>query len=298
VNPEPDALIQYLAKDSQRPLPPALVVLTDALQARFGQSLVAILFYGSCMRTGEVRDAVVDLHVIIDDYSAYGSPLLSVLNRIIAPNVFYLHPRAQGMEVRAKYNVFALDHLRRLVGPRRLAVFSWARLAQRAAVVYSRDSASLAQVQAIRGQAVRTFARAAGPLCVPASQGPLFWQEALQLTFASELRAESAGRAAELVKQDVDYFTAVAAQLPDIAPPGRRSTARMAWALRAVVGKFGSVLRLLKGWYTFDGGLDYLVWKLERHSGQQIEIPARVRERPALHIWGFAWQLYRNGVFR
>lgn len=298
MNPDPDALIQYLAKDSQRPVPPALALLTDALQAHFGQSLIAVLFYGSCMRTGEVRDAVVDLHVIIENYGAYHSPLLAVLNRIIAPNVFYLRKHSQGMEVRAKYNVFALEHLRRLVGPRRLAVFSWARLAQRAAVVYSRDPASLSQVQAIRAQAVRTFARAAGPLCVPPSQGARFWQEALQLTFASELRAESAGRAAQLVAQDVDYFEAVAAQLPDTPAQSRQTAARLAWTLRAAIGKLGSVLRLLKGWYTFDGGLDYLVWKLERHSGQQIEIPARVRARPALHIWGFAWRLYRNGVFR
>ncbi|MGI9331126.1 MAG: hypothetical protein ACR2QB_10470 [Gammaproteobacteria bacterium] len=298
MNPDPDALIQYLTKDSQRLVPPALAVLTDALQSHFGQSLVAVLFYGSCMRTGQVRDAVVDLHVIIDDYGAYNSPLLAVLNRIIAPNVFYLSAQSEGMEVRAKYNVFALEHLRRLVGPRRLAVFSWARLAQRAAVLYSRDSASLDQVQAIRAQAVRTFAQAAGPLCAPPSQGALFWQEALQLTFASELRAESADRAAQLVAQDADYFEAVAAQLPDTRPPGGPTRAKLAWGLRAVVGKPGSVLRLLKGWYTFDGGLDYLVWKLERHSGQQIEIPPQVRARPVLHIWGFAWRLYRDGVFR
>ena len=298
MNPDPDALIEYLTKDSQRPVPPALVVLTDALQKRFGQALVAVLFYGSCMRTGEVRDAVIDLHVIIDRYSAYDSPLLAVLNRVIAPNVFYLRTHSQGMEVRAKYNVFALDHLRRLTGPRRLAVFSWARLAQRAVVVYTRDPASLGQVQAIRAQAVRTFARAARPLCPPPSQGALFWQEALQLTFASELRAESAGRAAQLVSQDADYFEAVAAQLPDTQAQSRQTTARLAWALRAVVGKIGSVLRLLKGWYTFDGGLDYLVWKLERHSGKRIEVPARVRARPALHIWAFAWRLYRDGVFR
>ena len=90
----------------------------------------------------------------------------------------------------------------------------------------------------------------------------------------------------------------VAAQLPDTQAQSRQTTARLAWALRAVVGKIGSVLRLLKGWYTFDGGLDYLVWKLERHSGKRIEVPARVRARPALHIWAFAWRLYRDGVFR
>jgi len=59
-----------------------------------------------------------------------------------------------------------------------------------------------------------------------------------------------------------------------------------------------SVLRLLKGLFTFEGGLDYIAWKLERHSGQTVEIPDKVRRRPLLHIWGLFWRLYRRGVFR
>ena len=57
-------------------------------------------------------------------------------------------------------------------------------------------------------------------------------------------------------------------------------------------------MRLVKALFTFEGGLDYIAWKLERHSGQVVEIPERVRRRPLLHIWGFAWQLRRRGVFK
>ncbi len=124
------------------------------------------------------------------------------------------------------------------------------------------------------------------------------WRDALGLTFGCELRAESPQRAAELVAQDKDYFEAVTAELQLPATQPAQFVPRARWWLRRLVGKCGSVLRLLKGWYTFDGGLDYLVWKLERHSGQQIDVPERVRRRPVLHIWGFAWRLYRDGVFR
>ena len=31
---------------------------------------------------------------------------------------------------------------------------------------------------------------------------------------------------------------------------------------------------------------------------RQIDVPERVRRQPILHIWGFAWRLYRDGVFR
>ena len=41
----------------------------------------------------------------------------------------------------------------------------------------------------------------------------------------------------------------------------------MAWRFRRLVGKVLSILRLAKGVFTFDGGVDYILWKIERHSG-------------------------------
>ena len=58
------------------------------------------------------------------------------------------------------------------------------------------------------------------------------------------------------------------------------------------------MLRLLKALFTFEGGLDYIAWKLERHSGQPVEIPDKVRPYPLIFIWGLFWQLYRRGIFR
>ena len=65
-----------------------------------------------------------------------------------------------------------------------------------------------------------------------------------------------------------------------------------------VVGKALSLARLVKGLATFDGAIDYIVWKLERHSGQHIEVPQRVRRRPWILVWTFAFDLWRRGIFR
>jgi hypothetical protein len=78
----------------------------------------------------------------------------------------------------------------------------------------------------------------------------------------------------------------------------KRRRARVAWPLRQVQGKVLSILRLLKALSTFEGGLDYLAWKLERHSGQEVVIPDRVKRFPLIFIWGLMWRLYRRGVFR
>lgn len=298
MNVDHDGLTRYLAADADRPAPAALASLTRALQSRFGDSLAVILFYGSCLRTGEIADSVIDLHVIIDDYRGYHSPLLAALNRMLAPNVFYLATNSGAQALRCKYNVFGLEHLPRLVAADRLAVFTWARFAQRSAVLYARDADALSRVHALRAQAVRTFAGATASAGGNTRDAVSFWRTALGLTFGCELRAESPQRAAQLVAQDSDYFQAITAELQLPAPQSGQLSARARWWLRRLVGKCGSLLRLLKGWYTFDGGLDYLVWKLERHSGRQIDVPERVRRRPVLHIWGFAWRLYRDGIFR
>ena len=298
MNVDHDGLTRYLAADAERPAPPELSCLTQALQERFGDALAVVLFYGSCLRTGEIADAVVDLHVIVDDYTAYRSTLLAVLNRLLAPNVFYLATSAGSQPVRCKYNVFSLRHLDKLVRPSRLAIFTWARFAQRSAVLYARDQAACDAVHSLRGRAVRTFAGAAAAAGADPHNAESFWCDALGLTFRCELRAESPQRAAELVAQDADYFRAITAELKLNKKPAATLAARAKWWLRRLVGKSGSIMRIIKGWYTFDGGLDYLIWKLERHSGRQIDVPERVRRRPVLHIWGFAWRLYQDGVFR
>lgn len=59
-----------------------------------------------------------------------------------------------------------------------------------------------------------------------------------------------------------------------------------------------SIMRLVKALFTFEGGLDYIAWKLERHSGEKIVIPDTVRRAPLIYLWGFFWGLYRRGIFK
>jgi hypothetical protein len=58
------------------------------------------------------------------------------------------------------------------------------------------------------------------------------------------------------------------------------------------------VLRLLKALFTFKGGIDYVLWKIERHSGVTIEVAPRLRRIPLIGIAVIFWRLYRRGAFR
>jgi hypothetical protein len=46
------------------------------------------------------------------------------------------------------------------------------------------------------------------------------------------------------------------------------------------------------------GGAEYILWKIERHSGVRIELSPFARRHPILAGWGAAWRLYRRGAFR
>jgi hypothetical protein len=54
----------------------------------------------------------------------------------------------------------------------------------------------------------------------------------------------------------------------------------------------------LKGALTFKGGLDYILWKIERHSGVRVEVGPKLRRLPPLAILVVFWRLYRKGAFR
>src|SRR3546814_12011358 len=81
----------------------------------------------------------------------------------------------------------------------------------------------------------------------------------------------------------------------DLAQAGRPG---FRWALRRVQGKLLSVARLCKAAFTFQGGAEYLLWKIERHSGVSIALTPWQRRHPLLASTVLFWRLYRPGAFR
>ena len=307
----------YPAPDGPAPeTAPALRALLAALQRRFGAGLQAVILYGSCLRSGDLTEGLVDLYALVDPTPrAEPRRWLRLAGRVLPPNVYYLEAPADGGTVRCKYAVLSLAQFERGTA-RWFQPYLWGRFAQPVRVVWADSAETEARLHAAFLEAGATLLHRALPALPPEGAVTDLWQGALALSYATELRAEGRGRAAELVGHGRDFYAAtIRALQPRLG--GRltvferdgtlcyrahvrasaRRLARLAWALRRVQGKTLSVARLIKGLFTFQGGLDYIAWKLSRHSGQTVEIPDKVRRRPLLHIWGFFLRLYRRGVF-
>lgn len=311
----PGALVKEVALQSARPVAPALHRLCERMIDRFGPAVAGVIFYGSCLRSGQPRVGLVDLYIVVDRYAAvYDSHLLRWLNALLPPNVFYHEcTDSDGATLRAKCAVLALQDLE-LGTSRWFHSYLWGRFAQPVRLVYARDDAARARIEYALAAAVVTLLERTLP-CLPARfDSAQCWQRALALSYTAELRPELPQRAAELVRHDLpDYCRRTAAAVSAVpnmlaaengdwyinrTPVRGRFSPAWGWRVRRGQGRLLTVLRLMKSAFTFENGVDYIAWKLERHTGVALELTPRQRRYPLLFGWRVLWRLLRQGALR
>jgi hypothetical protein len=317
VDPPPE-LINAISRQSDLPVSPAVGLLVDEILARHGECARAILFYGSCLRSGDELDGLVDLYLLVGDYRcAHTSRIQSFLNGLLPPNVYYLERALAGQVVRTKYAVLSLGDFQKGTSSRWFHSYLWGRFCQPTALVYARDHEVARLVHEGLAQSVLTFTRRVLPRVNSDFTARQMWGRGLELSYRAELRAERPEKGARLFDAAPDYYEKISrialnaivypveiVNHPDgisyraRIPAPRRFLSRLTWGLRSIQGKLLSVLRLLKAMTTFEGGVDYILWKIERHSGITVEVEPRLRRRPLLAMWILSWRLYRRGGFR
>ncbi|PKP72568.1 MAG: hypothetical protein CVT84_18065 [Alphaproteobacteria bacterium HGW-Alphaproteobacteria-6] len=304
------ARLGALIEADQAPLPAPARAMAEAIRARHGAAVQALLFYGSALREGEGAGRMLDFYVIVDRYrSLHGAGLAALAAWALPPSVHFLQiTDAGGQRLSSKYAVISEPAFHRRAGGGSLEPMLWARFAQPATI--------LADDPAIRARLVRTLARACRHFAAevaPLLRGPVgpdeLWRRGLMESYRTELRPERPGpRAAEIVARFPERYAALSAiLLPGdgaggfiAADAGRLARLACAgrWALRRLIGKPLGAARVLKAATTFDGGLDYVLDKVARHSGVTIAVGARARRHPVLAAPWIAWRLYRAGAFR
>jgi hypothetical protein len=301
-----DRLEAQIAREVASPAHPAALALADAIRARHG-GIAAILFYGSCLRQPATAaappDGILDFYVVVDRYrDAYPGRLLALANRVLPPNVFHVAASWRGEPVRAKYAVIDMAQFRRGLSGASLQTSLWARFAQPCRLVWARDTQARAAIGAALADAVITMVAAVAPLLERNASAEQLWLRGFEETYRAELRTEGAARAEHLYENDrgrYDAITPLALAAAGMAPGGgAHRAAQVRWLGRRVLGKTLSVLRLIKSAFTFDGGVDYILWKIERHSGVRLPVSPWQRRHPLLASPVFLWRLYRLGAIR
>lgn len=313
--PVPSSLVSEVASQSSRNVPSEFSILVDELKHRFGDALDAVILYGSCLRSRNPGDGVVDLYAVVDDYrNAYTRRGLQYLNAWLPPNVFYLEVTRGEVIYRAKYAVISMADFDRGV-ERWFHSYLWARFAQPVRILYARDGQCRDHLHYLLAASVVRFLReGTAALGSRVADAETIWTRSLALAYAAELRPEQENRARQLTHLNLGDFmrltTCVAPALDSmlevlpqsyyrcrVAPREQRRALRH-WRLRRWQGRVLSVLRLSKAVFTFNNAVDYAAWKIQRHTGISIPVTPGLQRHPILRGSRLLWQLLRRGVLR
>ena len=314
----PSQLINTISRISDRTASPAVRALIDEIRQRHGEAVQGFLFYGSCLRSGDDLDGLVDLYLLVNNYrAAFTSRLQAFLNALLPPNVYYLELKFEGHVVRTKYAVLSLADFQKGTSMRWFHSYLWGRFCQPTGLLYARDDAVAELVLQCFGQSILTFVRRVLPQATDEFTAQQLWSRGLTLSYSAELRSEKPEKRARLYDAAPQYYEEITRLAVDAVADaieidassgklqyrqqvsaGKRFASRCAWKLRSWQGKLLSVMRLLKATLTFEGGVDYILWKIERHSGVTVEVEPRLKRRPLLAMWVLSWRLYRKGGFR
>ncbi len=291
-----DRLDALVAAEAEAAAPGELQQLVRTILHAHGDSVSAILFYGSCRRTADLS-GLIDLYVLYDQHRAFhGKTIPALLNWLLPPNVMLMAPDGGTPGLQAKVAVLSERQFHRRVQRDSLDTTIWTRFSQPASLLYARDPATFHRVVACLAEAIRTAVFWARVLN-PGAQTPAdHWRGLFAHTYRAELRPERRDQPDRLYRSNARWFDAALAAIP--MQPAKPCIPAGGWVLRRLIGKPLNLLRLLKAAFTFSGGVDYILWKLQRHSGIRLTLTAWQRRHPVLAAPWLLWRIRRLGGLR
>lgn len=305
-----DALRGLIAAELAAPIPDEARAFAEALAAGAARPPVAVLFYGSALRTRSL-EGILDFYVVVEALSDWPHGRMAALaNRLLPPNVEYREAAFGAVAVRAKVAILSLYQFRRLCRPESLDNSVWARFSQPTAAAFTRDAAAAERITAALADAVTAAAVWAVRLGPDEATPAEFWRALYKRTYASELRVERPGRSDSIVDHaperyerclplalraaGIGFETSDGGRIRILRPRTDERRARRAWSRRSRLAKPLNLARLAKAAFTFEGGADYIAWKIARHSGMPLTLTERQRRHPILASGSILWRLWRR----
>jgi hypothetical protein len=305
------SLQQLVSKELTQKALPEVHDFAGHIAASYGDSAIAVLFYGSCLRSKQLEGEMLDFYLIVSDYeAAYDKKWLAKWNRRLPPNVFPVEHDG----LMAKVAVLSEADFHSLNRPSASAVSVWARFSQPSRLVWvANDVAAKKIILSVSGAAPTLLNAALSHMTREMSVIEL-WQSGFAMTYSAELRAERNTRPASVVEHDLKRYEKFGAaalhhtMIPNEQrggkvylqsdPEKRALRERDRWPGLRRRGKMLTVARLAKAAFTYQGGIDYLAWKVNRHAGTKIEIRPWQRKWPLVAALVLVPKLLVKGAVR
>jgi hypothetical protein len=289
------SLAERVGAALDRPIDPAVAAFAAELGEQAGA--VAVLFYGSNLRTGSL-DGLLDFYVLLPGTREGG----------IWPTVSYRERRHDGGLLRAKVATMTLETFAAAARGETRDTTIWARFVQPSALGWSGGQDAVAAVQAALAAAAGTAARLAVALGPGKGHEEDYWRALFRATYRAEFRVEPAGREDAILSANAKHFEGllplalVEAGIPfaqdgrTIEPrlhPAQRTAILRWWKARRRLGKLINLTRLARAMATFEGGMRYAAWKVERHTGLPVKVTPLREKYPLIAAPSVLWLLLR-----
>jgi len=300
---------------------PAARDAAEYIATVFGKTTRAVLHYGSRAQGRTSRpDSAFDFFVIVDRYGdAYRAlaarlsrrrvGLATVLAWFLPPNAVALRRITAEGERELKCLIISARHFARECSTRARDHFVSGRVAQRLVLAWSRDDDATTAVTAnVREARERSFdwVRVFLPQRFDV---PQFCRTLIGVSLAHEIRTERPDHANALFAAQRDELVALYGAVlmrlhqrgvlardgetfVQTSPPGPVTRARVRAYFRW--SKLRTSLRLLKHPFLYDGWLEYLLQKIDRSTGERIELTERERRWPLIFLWPRAFRYVRT----
>ena len=294
----PDSL-RRISAELVKPVPAGIYAIARSIVTKHVRGAAAVLAYGSCIRDTGLEESLIDLYVLtrrLEDVSA--SVVSRLACRLLPPNVYYAECSHAGQTLRSKFAIMTLDDFAGQMRSTTRTPYFWARFAQPSRLVYAADDACRRRVVGAITEAAFTMLRESRQMASPGDDSLTAITRCLKASYATELRAEKSGRAESIVASTRDYYADLSRLVDTVHLSGNQAIIERLWRWRQMRGKLLSVARLIKAGFTFEGGADYLAWKIRRHSGEVLVMSNWHRRHPVLTGLMLLPKMLRKGAVR
>lgn len=174
----------------------------------FGENLVAVLLYGSCLSASMKKaSSFRDFFVVVDDYRTVAKGAIdSIVLPWLPPNLRYQIIEHAGMRIDAKYHLLTLREFQNMSSSTAPDLYVIGRMSKRVGIVHARDEDARMAIQEALGNAFFANARISLPLVTEPVTFVELIHTFLKTSYLSELRLETKDKITEIHDSEREHY--------------------------------------------------------------------------------------------
>jgi hypothetical protein len=286
----------------------------------FGESLLAVILYGSCLNEKtRTPTSIHDFYLIVDSYwKFYPKKIHALLNLFLPPNSFNLKITGEHHRpLLCKYNVISLERLKKETSLRAKDIYHFGRFGKRVGIIWVKNESIRQELINCFYQAFRTNVLYTIPTLPDEFTLKDFLLSALSLSYQGETRTENDNKVQEFYESEKPFYEMIYGSILNhfiaqhsiiknpIAgtyrfhqkgPQRELEKKRIESFLKKSKRRF--VSRWPKHILTYKDYVDYLLAKVERSRGIKIELTPMERRFPLILGWKHFFRLKRKGMIK